>query len=232
MSEGKAGMKNPVKSITRKEWIILICSILIIGISNLVTGNVNMLMLLAAWIGVISLILAAKGNVWAQILMVVFSVLYAIISWTFRYWGEMITYLGMTLPMAVCSTITWLKNPSENGKGVAIQALTRKHMIALLFFGSVVAVFFYYILQVLDTPNIVLSTVSIETSFLAAALTMLRSSYYALGYAANDLVLIVLWILASFENPDYIPVVINFSIFLFNDMYGFLCWKKRERSIN
>ena len=103
-------MKNPLKSITKKEWGILIFSILIIGISNLVTQNVNMLMLLTAWIGVISLVLAAKGNVWAQILMVVFSILYAVISWTFRYWGEMITYLGMTLPMAVCSTITWLKN--------------------------------------------------------------------------------------------------------------------------
>ena len=122
-----------------------------------------MLMLLAAWIGVNSLVLAAKGNVWAQILMVVFSILYAVISWTFRYWGEMITYLGMTLPMAVCSTITWLKNPSENGK---------------------------------------------------------------------DLVLIVLWILASFESPDYIPVVINFAIFLLNDMYGFLCWRKRELSVS
>ncbi len=105
-------------------------------------------------------------------------------------------------------------------------------VIALLFFGSVVAVSFYYILQALGTPNIVLSTVSIETSFLAAALTMLRSSYYALGYAANDMVLIVLWILASFENPDYIPVVINFAIFFFNDMYGFLCWRKREHSVN
>ena len=155
-------MKNPIKSITKKEWGILICSILVIGISNLVTGNVNMLMLLAAWIGVNSLVLAAKGNVWAQILMVVFSILYAVISWTFRYWGEMITYLGMTLPMAVCSTITWLKNPSENGK---------------------------------------------------------------------DLVLIVLWILAFFESPDYIPVVINFAIFLLNDMYGFLCWRKRELSV-
>lgn len=229
---GRDGMKNPLKSITKKEWGILIFSILIIGISNLVTQNVNMLMLLTAWIGVISLVLAAKGNVWAQILMVAFSILYAVISWTFRYWGEMITYLGMTLPMAVCSTITWLKNPSENGNEVAIQALNRKHIIALLFSGSVVAAFFYYILQALGTPNIVLSTVSIETSFLAAALTMLRSSYYALGYAANDLVLIVLWILASFERPDYIPVVINFVVFLFNDVYGFLCWRKRELNVN
>ena len=121
-----------------------------------------------------------------------FSILYAIISWKFRYWGEMITYLGMTLPMAIWSTITWLKNPSENGKEVAIQALTIRHIVALLLFGSIVTALFYFILRLLDTPNIVLSTLSITTCFFAAALTMLRSSYYALGYAANDFVLIAL----------------------------------------
>ena len=65
--------------------------------------------------------------------------------------------------------------------------------------------------------------------FLAAALTMLRSSYYGLGYAANDIVLVVLWVLASCEDPAYIPVAVNFGIFLFHDFYGFLSWKKRER---
>ena len=87
---------------------------------------------------------------------------------------------------------------------------------------------FYYILKLLDTPNLFFSTVSIITSFLAAALTMLRSSYYAMGYAANDVVLIVLWVMASMENPAYIPVVVNFAIFLLNDLYGFVSWKKRE----
>ena len=65
-----------------------------------------------------------------------------------------------------------------------------------------------------NTPNIVLSTISITTSFVAATLTMLRSSYYAFWYAANDIVLIILWTMASTENPVYIPVVINFAIFL------------------
>lgn len=87
---------------------------------------------------------------------------------------------------------------------------------------------FYLILRRLDTPNILFSTISITTSFFAAALTMLRSSYYALGYAANDLVLIVLWILAARQNPAYFPVVVNFGIFFLNDMYGFVSWRKRE----
>lgn len=155
------------------------------------------------------------------------------ISWRFRYWGEMITYLGMTMPMAIWSTITWIQNPSkENGNEVAIQNLNGQQVVALFFFCIVVTSGFYLLLRNLNTPNILFSTISIATSFLAAALTMLRSSYYALGYASNDIVLIVLWILASRENPVYIPVIVNFLIFFFYDMYGFVSWKKRELKQN
>lgn len=221
-------MSNPIKSLTRKEWCLWLSSLFIVIISNALTGDIDLLTLLAACVGITSLIFAAKGNVWAQILMIVFSILYGIISWRFCYWGEMITYLGMTMPMAIWSTITWIKNPASNGKEVAIQKLKPRHFLGIIIFGTAATWIFYLILSALDTPNIVFSTISVTTSFLAAALTMLRSSYYALGYASNDIVLIVLWVLASIENPVYIPVVVNFVIFFFNDIYGFACWKKRE----
>lgn len=137
----------------------------------------------------------------------------------------------MTLPMAVWSAVTWLRNPSAMGKSeVAIRKLEKKHFLFLLVLSVVVTGVFYGILRWLKTPNIAFSTLSVTTSFLAASLTMLRSSYYALGYAANDLVLIVLWGLAAMKDPVYIPVIINFMIFFLNDMYGFISWKKRERT--
>lgn len=203
-------------------------SLAIVILSNLLSTDIDVLTLVSACVGITSLIFAAKGNVWAQILMVIFSILYGLISWQFRYWGEMITYIGMTMPMAVWSTITWIKNPSESGQEVAIQKLTRKHVEGIAAAGVIVTAVFYMILKALDTPNILFSTISITTSFLAASLTMLRSSYYALGYASNDIILIIMWVLASIENPAYIPVVVNFIIFFFNDMYGFVSWKRRE----
>ena len=220
-------MNNPIKDLTAREWAIWIGSLFAVAVSNL-AGEVDLLTLAAALIGVTSLIFAAKGNVWAQILMIVFSLLYGAISWRFRYFGEMITYLGMTLPMAVWSTVTWIKNPAANGREVAIRKLGLRHVVGLTFFGAVTTFVFWLILRALGTPNMLFSTISVTTSFLAASLTMLRSSFYALGYAANDLVLIVLWVLASLEDPAYIPVVVNFAIFFFNDMYGFISWRGRE----
>lgn len=222
-------MNNPIKTLTKREWSIWLGSIIIVLISNLATKDLDLLTLVAALTGVTSLIFAAKGNVWGQVLMILFSILYGIISFRFRYWGEMMTYLGMTLPMAVWSTITWIENPSENnGNEVQIQSLSKKHIVALCISGIIVTAVFYYILKSFNTPNIIFSTISIITSFIAASLTMLRSSYYAVWYAVNDVVLIILWVLASLKDPAYIPVVVNFSIFFMNDMYGFMSWKQRE----
>ena len=64
----------------------------------------NWLALGASLIGVTSLIFNARGNPVGQALMVVFSLLYGMISWSFRYYGEMVTYLGMTMPMAARQT--------------------------------------------------------------------------------------------------------------------------------
>lgn len=222
-------MNNPIKTLTKREWSIWLGSIIIVLISNLATKDFDLLTLVAALTGVTSLIFAAKGNVWGQVLMILFSILYGIISFRFRYWGEMMTYLGMTLPMAVWSTITWIENPSENnGNEVQIQSLSKKHIVALCISGIIVTAVFYYILKSFNTPNIIFSTISIITSFIATSLTMLRSSYYAVWYAVNDVVLIILWVLASLKDPAYIPVVVNFSIFFMNDMYGFMSWKQRE----
>ena len=138
-------MHNPIQDLTKKEWLLWLGSLLIVILSNLVSGSVDVLTLVAVCVGITSLIFAAKGNVWAQILMIVFSILYGIISWRFRYWGEMITYLGMTMPMAVWSTITWIRNPSKNGNEEEIQKLNRKHIAGLSVFSVAVTAAFYYI---------------------------------------------------------------------------------------
>ena len=69
-------------------------------------------------------------------------------------------------------------------------------------------------------------TVSVATSFIAASLTLLRSPLYGLGYAANDIVLIIMWIMATVDDPSYLPMIVCFSVFFVNDCYGFINWRK------
>ena len=162
--------------------------------------------------------------------MIVFSVLYGIISFTFAYYGEMITYLGMTAPMAVFALISWLKNPYNGNKSeVKVNTISRLEIIFMLVLAAVVTGVFYFILKFFNTANLLPSTLSVTTSFIAVYLTFRRSPYFPLAYAANDLVLIVLWILASLSDSSYISVVICFVMFFANDIYGFISWIKMRK---
>lgn len=156
-------MKKWITYFSKEERILWMSSVGLIIVSFAIFDRESYLTLAASLIGVTSLIFNAKGNPFGQLLMVVFSLLYGIISYTFSYYGEMIIYLGMTMPMAVFALISWLRNP-----------------------------------------------------------------YFAVAYATNDLVLIVLWVLASLEDVRYISVVVCFVAFLVNDIYGFINWRKME----
>lgn len=184
----------------------------------------------ASVIGVTSLILNAKGNPLGQLLMVVFSVMYGIISFTFAYYGEMITYLGMTAPMAVIALISWLKNPYNGNRAeVKVGRLSRPEIVLMLLLTAVVTVLFYFLLGAFGTSNLVPSTLSVTTSFIAVYLTFRRSPFFALAYAANDIVLTVMWVLASLTDISYISVVICFVMFLANDIYGFINWQRMKK---
>jgi nicotinamide mononucleotide transporter PnuC len=192
-------------------------------------GGSDVLGTIASIVGVTSLIFVAKGYVIGQILMVIFAVVYGIISLWFRYYGEMITYVGMSAPMAVVSMIAWLKNPYQKSKEVKVNKVNSKQLAMGLMLTVIVTVAFYFILGALNTANLVISTLSITTSFLAAYLTYLRSPYYALVYALNDVVLIVLWVYACISDMSYLPMIICFSMFLVNDLYGFYNWKRMAK---
>ena len=212
------------------EWSLWLGSVAVITASFFIGGDTNVLKLIASLVGVSALIFLAKGNVIGQFLIIIFSILYGIVSLTFRYYGEMITYLFMSLPAAVVACVTWLKNPSKKGNSeVAVAPMTAQKLLLISLLSIIVTVLFYFILKYFNTANLWLSTLSVTTSFFAATLLICRSPYYALAYATNDIVLIGLWTLASFENLTYLPMVICFIAFLANDTYGFISWKRMER---
>ena len=202
----------------------------LILISFFLFDRVNFMILAASLIGTTSLIFNAKGNPIGQALMIVFSLLYGVISYTFSYFGEMITYLGMTGPMALFAFVSWLRNPyNGNHAEVAVNRLGKWELVLMYVLTVLVTFAFYFILDYFNTANMIPSTLSVTTSFIAVYLTFRRSPYFALAYAANDVVLIVMWTLAAIEDISYLSVIICFVMFLVNDLYGFVSWKRMEK---
>ncbi len=214
---------------SRGEILLWGISVTMILLSFILFDRENVMTLAASLIGITSLIFNAKGNPFGQFLMIVFSILYGVISYTFAYYGEMITYLGMTGPMAFLALLSWLRHPYQGNRAeVRVNRLQGRETAFMFLLSVVVTWIFYYILVAFHTANLVPSLISITTSFLAVYLTFRRSAFFAMAYAANDIVLIVLWILAARSDPSYMSVVVCFLVFLVNDLYGFINWTKMQ----
>ncbi len=207
-------------------WIL---SLVIITVSFFIFEGDNYLSLCSSLLGITSVIYCAKGNPFGHVIGIIFCIIYAIISLTYTYYGELITYLGMTMPMAIISLIAWIKNPyKDNAPEVKVNHIKLRELIFALLLSAIVTVAFYFILRAFGTANLIISTVSVTTSFIAVYLTFRRSPFYAIAYAINDIVLMVLWALATLENLSYLSVVICFFTFLIIDIYGFISWIKMD----
>jgi len=220
---------NPFRDLTKFERGLWLMSVGVTIVSFFLSGGSGVLETIASLIGVTALIFVAKGYVIGQTLTVIFSVFYGIISVIFGYYGEMITYLFMTAPMAVMAVVSWIKHPYKNSREVEISHLSKKSVLIMIILSLAITAVFFFILKALGTANLLFSTISVTTSFVAVFLTYLRSPYYALGYAANDVVLIILWSLAAITDISYIPMILCFVMFLLNDIYGFFNWRKMRK---
>lgn len=224
-------MKKLINYFTLSERILLLSSILLITASFLIFDGKGYLSFIASLLGAVALIFCAKGNPIGQIIVIIFSMLYAYISYTFAYYGEMLTYLGMTAPMAIYAFITWIRNPyNGNHAEVKINRISKRETVIMFILAILVTALFYFLLKHFGTSNLLPSTLSVTTSFIAVYLTARRSPLYAVAYGANDIVLIVLWLLASLKDRGYVSVLMCFIVFLANDIYGYINWHRMERS--
>ncbi len=224
----KMNIIKSIKNLTKTEKALWIGSLLVVFISSLLSPDTDWLSAITSLIGAGALIFVCKGDPIGQLISIVFALLYAIVSFRFRYYGEMITYLGMTLPAAAWALFTWLRNPYTK-REVKVASMTATKWVLLFLAAVPVTLVLWKVLAFFETANLTVSTISVTTSFLACMLVVLRSPYYALFYTANDIVLIVLWVLASITNIGYLPMVLCFVIFLVNDIYGFINWRRMKK---
>ena len=217
-----------IKNLSKAEKTIWFISLITIILSSCLFSERDILTIIASIIGATALIFVGKGDAIGQLLTIIFAVIYAIISFRFHYYGEMITYVGMTAPSALWAMIVWLKNPYSK-REVKVGKMTKVKWFLLVVSAAIVTLIMWRVLVYFNTANILFSTISVTTSYLASMLTVLRSPYYAVCYAANDIILIVLWVLASMVHIGYLPMVLCFLIFLINDLYGFINWKRMKK---
>ncbi len=221
-------IKGALCALSKFERALWAGSAAIIILAFSLSPELDFLVLATTLTGIAALVFTAKGDVLGQIFIICFAILYAIVSFKQALYGEMISYIFMSGGIAVFSTVSWLRHPYAKNQ-VKINSPTPRALVIIAMLTLVVTVSFYFILKVLGTASLAVSTFSITTSFIASSFTLMRYPHYALAYSVNDIVLIVLWTIAALGTPSAIPMVVCFAIFLVNDIYGFTNWLRMAK---
>lgn len=226
-------MKKFLKDWKWQELLLLTISALTITIIFILSKDKNIISYIVSILGITSVMMCSKGLFYAPVIDFVYYILYIIMSFQQKYYGEVFIFIFIMIPLSVSTLVVWFKNKNKDSSTVKINKISKREWIILFIVCLIIPLVFYYVLKILNTSQLIVSTLSIVTSVFASYLLLRRSSYYAIGYILNDIVLIILWSL-TFNNGNLsnLPLVISLCVYLINDFYGLFRWKKQEKEQN
>lgn len=218
-----------LKDWTNFEKLLLFGSIIIVTITGLCFKS-DLLTITCSIVGIITVLLLAKGKNLGQVFGLLITILYSIVSFKNKYYGEVLIYALLMFPMFVIGIFSWIKHKNEKTNSVEINSIKKNEWIIISFAFAGIFVGIYYLLKSFNTSELFVSTISVLASLFAVYLQIRRSKYSFSFYILNDIILIFLWGIPVVRGSYMLfPMLLNPTINLINDIYGFYNWKKTEK---
>jgi len=178
--------------------------------------------------------LCARGKSYAHIIGIPAIFIYAYVSYTANYYGEVLITFFVMLPLIVISLFAWLGNKradSRQGSYIVVSIPNKKEMAIAAASQFIMGVGYYFLLRAFNTDFLIVSTISIMTSVFATYLTMRRNQHTFVAYLVNDVVLIILWAYVVVGGQmEFIPILLMPIMLLANDIYGIFNWARLRKS--
>ena len=220
---------NILKDWSKFEKTLLFGNIIIVSTIGIIF-KADLLTTACSIIGINTALLLAKGKNLGQLLGILITLLYSILSFKNKYYGEVLIYVFLMLPMFVVGTFSWIKHQNKKTNSVEINNIKAKEwiIVSIVFIGVFIGI--YYVLKAFNTNELIVSTVSVLASLFAVYLQVRRSKYSFSFYIVNDIILFILWGTPVFKgNYTLIPMLLNPVFNFINDLYGFYYWRKTEK---
>ena len=222
-------MKKLFKDWTKFEIFLLLSSIAIIIFLGVFCKS-TILTIICSITGILCALMQAKGKIMSQFIGLVLVVLYSILSFENKYYGEVLIYIFIMLPLFVSGIISWIKNVDKETNIVNENELLKKEWIILTTISIILFIGLYYLLKYFNTSQLFVSTLSMVTSLFATYLVARRSKYGFLFYIGNDIILFILWGMpVIYGQLILIPMLISPLIYFINDSYGWISWNRRAK---
>ena len=224
-------MKKIFKDWTKFEKMLLLISVFLISVLGIITKSA-ILTVVVSLIGITCALMQAKGKVISQFIGVLEAILYSILSFQNQYYGEVIIYMAVVIPTYLFGIYSWITNKDRDTGTVIQKIFAIKEWIVLLILNVILFILLYIVLQYFNTNQLIISTLSMLASLTATYLIAKRNKYSFLFYSINDVILLILWGIPVIKGEiSLIPILIEPSLLLISDTYGWKNWNENEKSI-
>lgn len=222
-------LKKSFQGWTNFEKLLLLFSVVFVTAIGIVFKS-DLITTVCSIVGIITALLLAKGKNLGQIFGLLITLLYSIVSWKNRFYGEVIIYLCMMLPMYIIGIKSWIKYQNQKTGSVEVNKIGKKEWLVVSLISISVFIGIYYLLKLFNTNELFISTISVVASLFAIYLQIRRSKFSFGFYIINDLVMFSLWIIPVMNgNLLILPMALNPIVNLINDSYGLYNWKNIEK---
>lgn len=205
-------------------WLIVFCGV---AVWITVASGDNLFGFFVFLSGVLCVVLVAKGSIINYPIGAFNTIGYAWLAWQNGFYGEVGLYVFFYLPMMVIGFLMWRKHIDDGGI-VAMKKLSLKAIALLFGVCAAVTAGLGYGLNQIETQNIpYMDAVTTALSIIATLLMIRRYREQWIAYMTLNILYVIMWSLrASAGSPEGALMIVMWSAFLVNSIYGFYNWTK------
>lgn len=228
MDKFKTLIANELKGWKKLEvfWIALATAV-ILGLS--IYWKDSVMGIAAALTGVWCVILTGKGKLSSFWFGTINTVLYAIVAWRSRYWGEVMLNMLYYLPTNFIGLYMWSKNMNKDTDEVVKTRLSLKGSIFTYSALAACTVGYGFVLKAMGGTLPFIDSLSTVVSVFAQILCIKRCMEQWMLWVIVNIVTIIMWVYAFFTGTGDLATILMWSIYLVNALIMLIKWIKETK---
>lgn len=219
-------MKKLINYFTTFEWALVLGMVL----ANIITGGFSdWLGATVSITGVLTVVLVAKGKMANFYFGIVNVALYAVMAYQWQLYGEVMLNALFYLPTQFWGLYLWKKHYDNGADEVVARKLTREQVLKLALASCLAIVVYANILGWIGGATPYLDATSTVLSIFGQLLMLFAFSANWVLWIIVNVVSVLMWAIPALTgDPGAVSMLLMWTAYLINSVYGYVNWKKLE----
>lgn len=208
-------------------WLVIAC-VVIMGLSLYWKDSV--IGMISATTGVACVVCTGKGKLSAYVFGAVNTLLYAIISFQARYYGEVMLNVLYYFPMQFYGFYVWKKNMNQETHEVKKRRMSGKGFGVLLIIIMAATLLYGTFLKYIGGSLSYVDALSTVVSVVAMIISIKMYMEQWILWIIVDVVTVIMWAVAFKNGSDSIATLLMWIVYLGNAVVMYLKWSKEVKA--